>query len=308
MVENLIIVAEQVGVLFLLMAVGFVLGKLNWLEEKTTSQMSTLLLYVVAPCVVIHSLQVEFTPQLMSALLWGCLFLLFQYVALILVSQLTCRRLPRESRSVLRFAQVYSNNVFMGLPLLQAVLGQAASVFVVPSMVAFQLFQWTHGVSLMGGRLSLKRAVVNPGIISIIIGFFFFLTRITLPPVIADAVTFLGNMNTPMAMVIIGCQMARADLKATFTRPRLYAISAIRLFLSPVVTLLIMLPFRGVDPDLFCALVILSAAPVAGVTSILAQQFKQDTAAAAQVITLSTLFSLLTLPLFAVLARSIVFS
>lgn len=308
MLQNLLIVSEQVGVLFLLMGVGFVLGRLGRIDAHTSSQMSTLLLYVVSPCVIIDSLQVEFTAALMRALLWGCVFLVGQYVALILLSQRTFKKQPRESRSVLRFAQVYSNNVFMGLPLLQAVLGTKASVFVVPSMIMFNVFQWSHGVCLMGGRISLKRSIINPGMIGITIGMALFLARITLPGVLGDAVSFLGRMNTPMAMVIIGVQMAGADLKSTFNNKRLYAVTAVRLLVSPLVTMGIMLPFLGrVDPDLFCALIILSAAPSAGVTSILAQQHRQDTASAAQVVSLSTLLSLLTLPLFAVAAQALAF-
>lgn len=304
MLQNLLIVSEQVGVLFLLIGVGFILGRLGRIDAHTSRQMSTLLLYVVSPCVIINSLQVPFTAALMQALLWGCLFLVGQYLLLIFLSQCTFRKQPKETRSVLRFAQVYSNNVFMGLPLLQAVLGTAASVFVVPSMVMFNVFQWSHGVTIMGGKMSLRRSLINPGMVGIVIGFSLFLARVTLPGVFADTVVFLGRMNTPMAMVIIGVQMAGTDLKSTFTNKRLYAAAAVKLLVSPLVTMGLMLPFRaGLDSDLFCALIILSAAPCAGVTSILAQRFEQDTASAAQAVSLSTLLSLLTLPLFAVAAQ-----
>lgn len=308
MLQNLMIVSEQVGVLFLLIGVGFVLGKLGRMDAHTSGQMSTLLLYVVSPCVIINSLQVECTAQLLRSLLLCFGFLAAQYAVLILLSQLTFRGQPLETRSVLRFAQVYSNNGFMGLPLVQAVLGQAGTIFVVPSLIMFNIFQWSHGVSIMGGRMSLRQSLINPGMVGISIGFAFFLTGTALPGPTADAVLFLSRMNTPLAMVIIGVQMAGADLKSTFTNKRLYLVSVVKLLISPLVTLGVMLPFRaGLDPNLFCALIILSAAPSAGATSILAQQRGQDTASAAQAVSLSTLFSLLTLPLFAVAAQTLAF-
>lgn len=306
MLSNFLVVAAQVGVLFLLMAVGFLLGKREMIDLHTTGQMSTLLLYVIAPCVVVNSLQTPYDPHLLSALLWGCVLLLGQYGGLILVSRFTFGRQPPQTRSVLRFAQVYSNNVFMGLPLLQAALGEDAAVFVIPSLVMFYLFQWTHGVTTMGGKVSLRHALLNPAMIGVFVGFALFVTNTALPPVAGTTVKLLAGVNTPLAMLVIGVQMSRARFRATFTDLRLYAVSAVRLLLSPLLTLLIMLPFRWVDGDLFCALVILSAAPAAGLTSIFAQRFGQDTATAAQTVSLSTLLSLGTLPLFAVLAQGLV--
>lgn len=307
MVENLVLVAEQVGVLFLLISVGFVLRKMKWMDDRAASQLSQLLLYVVGCCAIINALQVPFSMELLMALLWGLLFLGLQYGVLIVISMFTFRKAPPETRSVLRYAQVYANNLFMGLPLVQAVLGDAAVIFVAPSLAAYQIFSWTHGVSMMGGRLSLKRAVINPGIISVAVGFALFMARIMLPVVPARAVEYFSSMNTPLAMMIIGIQMAGADLKSTFTNLKLYGVAFVKLIVSPAVTLLIMLPCLKIDPNMFCALVILAAAPTAGVTSILAQQFRQDTAAAAQIISLTTLLSLFTLPVFAVIAKTIAF-
>lgn len=307
MIRNIIIVAAQIGVLFLLMGVGFLLRKLELMDDRGAGQMSSLLIYVVAPCVVIHSLQTPYSSHLMSALAWSSLLLILCYAVQILFSQLTFRKAPGELRPVLRFAQVYSNNGFMGLPLVQAVLGSQAVIFVMPSLMIFQLFQWTHGMAIMGGKISLRRMLLNPGIISLLIGVGLFVGQITLPAVLGDTVAFLANMNTPLAMVIIGIQMAGANFRAIFTSARLYGVALIKLLVAPAVTLLIMLPCLRIDPDLFCTMVILAAAPTAGMTSILAQQFRQDTATAAQVISLTTLLSLFTLPVFAVIAKTIAF-
>ena len=118
------------------------------------------------------------------------------------------------------------------------------------------------------------------------------------------SLSFLSDLNTPLAMVVIGTQLAEADLPSTFRHPRNYLVSFLRLALFPTLTALLLLPLRS-SSGLYCALVLLSATPGAGTTSLFAQQFGRDTAPAAESITLSTLLSILTLPLFAVLARGI---
>lgn len=306
MLDNLLIVSQQVGILFCLMAIGFTIGKLKWLDRVAAGNLSTLLLYGVAPCMLVSSLQLPRTPELLTNLLWGGLFLAVQYGALILLSHLTFRRVPRQTQTVLRFSQVYANTFFMGMPLIQGIFGAQAGVFVIPAMVVFPLFQWTHAVSLMGGKFSLKKALLNPGIIGIAVGLVFFLAQITLPEVIGTAFRYVGGMNTPLSMLIIGLQMSLADFKPLFTNKRVYQATAYRLLVGPAVSLLLLLPLsRWMDPDLVCTLLILSGTPVASVTSIMAQQFDQDATTAAQVVTMSTLFSMLTLPFVAMLAKTI---
>ena len=307
MLENLIIVATQVGVLFLLMAVGFVLGKLKWLDDATSVNLSRILLYVILPCVLIRSLQVPFTEQLMHALLWGCLLLSIHSAIMIVICHLSLRRTPPAIRAPLRFGQVYSNNLFMGLPLLLGVLGEDSAVYVVPALLVTQLLIWTHGIFLMGGKISPAKMVLNPGVMGVLIGGFFFLLGITLPEVVDTTLGHIGGMNTPLAMIIVGYQMSQADLKSTFVNKKLYATAFLRLVVSPLLALAILFPFRGMDSVMFCALVILSAAPSPSITGSFALQYGQDGTTGAQITTLSTLLSLFTLPVFAVIAKTIAF-
>ena len=108
-------------------------------------------------------------------------------------------------------------------------------------------------------------------------------------------------MNTPLAMVIIGAQMASADLLATFRCPRLYLSAGLKLLLFPLLTAAALLLLRP-DHTMYIAMVILAGTPAAGTTSMFAQQFDRDTATAAQLITLTNLCCLVTLPCCAALA------
>ena len=302
--NNLLVVAGQVVTLFLLMGVGFVMFKQNRLSPETLGQLSFLLLYIVIPCVIIDSLQVEPDEALLRNMLLMFLLTAGYYVVFCSLLPLLFRSSPEDTRAVLRFGTVYANNGFMGIPLLQAVLGPSTSIFAVVATVTFNISQWTHGVILMSGqkRLSIRQALLNPGTVGLAVGLVLFLSGLRLPSMVGNAVGFIADLNTPLAMVVIGGQMARTNLGSTFRRPDLYAVSILKLVAIPAVTALVLLPFH-LPPLVYCSMVILAGTPTAGTSSILAQQFGRDAGSAAQMVTLSTLLSVLTLPVVAVAAN-----
>lgn len=306
MLQNLTSVAGQVATLFLMVAAGFALVKLGKFTKETLSQLSFLLLYVVGPCLMIESFQVESSPELLQDLGVSALVTLGLYVVYILISLCLFRRQGPDQRDVLRFGVVYGNCGFMGLPLLLSILGPQALIYGALALGIFNVSTWTHGIVTMGGRrfLSVRSALINPGIIGLAIGLLLFFTQIRLPSPVGNAVSFVAGVNTPLAMLVIGGQMAGANLGQVIRRPILYASAGIKLLLIPAVTTVILLPLH-LSPMLYCTCVILAAAPTAGVTSMFAQRFERDTATAAQSITLSTLLCILTLPLFAVLAKEL---
>lgn len=304
MLSDLLTVVGQVVTLFLMMGVGYVLVKLGWFSKETSNQCTQLILYAVGTSIIITKLQIDATPEVVSTILKAALGMALTYVVMIPLSQLLFRKEPADTAVVHRFGSIYSNNSFMGLPLLAGVLGDDALLFGVISVLVFFIFQWTHGVLIYGGKLNLKSAVLNPGIIAIIIGLVFFAVGFKIPTPVFNAMEFMGNLNTPLAMVIIGGQMARSDILDVVKKPKLYAAAAIKLLFVPALTTVLLLPLN-MDPLSYCACVILSACPTAGVTSMFAQMFRRDEATAAQMVTLSTLLSILTLPVFAVIARQI---
>jgi predicted permease len=297
-------VAGNVITLFLMMGVGYFFAKGGKLSQQTISQMSYLLLYVVAPCIIIRQLQTSADAAMIRSLAEGLLALLSFYIMMIPISLLLFRKEPTDTKKSLQFGCVYGNTGFMGLPLLQAVFGDKALIYGVVGLIAFTIFQWTHGVMVMGGSVSPKKAILNPGIIGAAAGLVLFFTGLRLPSMMGEAVTFMGNLNTPLAMVVIGGQMASADMGATFKRAKLYLAAAIKLMLAPALTAVLLFPFH-LAPFVYSICVVLAATPAAGVTAIFAQQFKRDISTAAQLITLTTLLSVITLPVWAVIAEFI---
>lgn len=303
MLNDLLLVAGQVSTLFLLMAAGFLLVKLGKLNKEGLDQTSTLLLYVVTPCVILDAFRGEDLGGGM-ALAATLGVLAAYYILAVPLSALFFRAQAPDDRAVLRFGVTYGNVGFMGLPLLQGVLGEGAMLYGAISVALMNTFYWTHGVVVMGGRVSLKKVLLNPGVTPLLAALALNLAGLEFPAPVSSAVGFMAALNTPLAMVVIGGQMASADLASTFAQPKLYGAAAVKLLLFPALTALVLLPFRP-EPMLYCAAVIVAATPTAGVTSILAQRFGRSPASAAQLVTLSTLLSILTLPLFSVLAQTL---
>ncbi len=306
MLSNLLLVASQVGTLFLMVAVGYVLAKRKKLTSGAVPQITFLLLYVVVPCVMVDALQTEYSPALLREMGFAAVVVALSYLAYALIILPFFRRRPEGTRAALQFGSMYGNTGFMGLPLVRAVLGEQALVYATVVFVVFNLFSWTHGVLIMGGRkgFSPKTALLNPGVLGAIAGLLLFLGKIRLPGLVGNAVGFLADVNTPLAMVVIGAQMAWADLPATFRNPLLYEGAILKLAVIPLITALAMLPL-GLNPMLYSTIVILSAAPTAGVTSMFAVRFGRDTESSAQMVTLTTLLSIVTLPIFGALAAAL---
>ena len=304
MLDALFVVGGSVLTLFFLMAVGFVFGRLGLLSDSTLSQMSKILLCVVVPCVMVSAFEVERTAEVDRQLLITFAALAGTYALYMLGSCLLFRGQAEAHRGILRFASIYGNVGFMGLPLIQSALGGAATMTAAMSLVVFNAVTFTHGMVLIGGRdsMSVKKIVFNPGTLGFLAAIALYLTGWRLPGPVNSAVGYLGSLNTPLPMLIIGGQMAHADLRLVFGDKRLYAASAIKLAGLPVLTALALLPFR-LEPVIYTALVILSGCPTAGVTSLFSQNLGKDASLAARQITLSTLLCIITLPLAAVLAQ-----
>ena len=301
--DHFFVVASQVGTLFLLTAVGYVLARLGKFSRDTQSQLTTLLLYVVSPCLIVDTLQLSPSLHLLEVM-GQCLILTLATALLFaLLMTLFFRRQPPDARAVLRFGALYGNIGFMGIPLIQGILGDEGLIFAIVEQVAFNLLIWSHGVLLMGDRktFSTRKLLLNPGLLGCLVGTVLFLLDLRLPQTVGRGVEFLGSMNTPLAMVIIGAQMASANLPATFRDTRLYCTALLKLVAQPLLIAALLLPF-GLEPAMYITMVVLAATPTAGLTSMLSQQYGRDTTAAAQLVTLTTLCCMITLPCCAALA------
>ena len=250
------------------------------------------------------SFAMERTPALDRQLLVAGAALAGTYGLYMLLSMILFRRRDPDERGILRFASIYGNKGFMGLPLVQAALGSEATMVAALALAVFNVVIWTHGIVIIGGRgrLSAAKVICNPAALGFVAALILFLTGLRLPGPVETTVGYLADLNTPLAMVVIGAQMAAVDLPALFRDRRLYLVCVLKLVALPILTMAVLLPFR-MDATVFMVLVILSGCPTAGATSLFSQTMGKDTGLAARLVSLTTLLSILTLPAVAVAAQ-----
>ena len=299
-------VAQQVLVLFILIAVGFILGKKGIMNDTTAKLCADLALVIATPCVIISSFRRESTPENWVNLLVSLGAALLVHVISIGIAHLLFRQ-RGDIGPVLRLSVVLSNAGFMGLPLQRAVLGEIGVFYGAAYVVAFNLVYWSYGVIIMskqGGRVPWKKILFSPGVVALVVGMLVMVLPWDLPEVIAAPMSHLGALNTPLPMLFIGYYLTKTDFAAALRRPVLMGVCAVRLLLVPVIatSLLYALGIRG---DLLTSMIIAACAPVAAGVSMFATRFERDHESSVSMVSVSTVLSLTTMPLIVSLVQQL---
>lgn len=304
---SLFSVGEQVLILFILIAVGFVCSKTKLITAESVPGINNFILYIVTPCVIIESFHREFQAEMFSGLGLAALAGALAHILNIAAAHLFLHDEDKSRETVLRFGTVFSNCGFMALPLQNALLGSLGVFYGATFIAVFNLFNWTYGIFLMGGKeagFSPRKLVLNPGVISLCIGLFFFLTPFSLPGIIFTPVKSLAALNTPLPMVIIGYYLScLVSLKVLCDR-KLWGAILLRLIALPAVemALFYLLSFRE---TLLVSVVISTCAPPAANALVFASKFKRDTELAVTLVSVATALSIITMPLIVALSMSL---
>lgn len=298
-------IASQVAVLFLMIAAGFIFFKWGGLKASYLSGMTTILLYLVTPALLIDSmLNVEFSRQTATELLTvffvAVLFHLFAFGS----SLLMFRKKPHEQRVVLRGGIILSNAGFMSLPLANALSGAKGVFLVSVYVMVFNLVSWTIVYKMFNPKdFNAKKLLLNPGLIGVALGAFFFFTGLRPPMVVAEAVRYMGSMNTPLAMVVIGGMIATGGIVTKKEEiPCMAQSISMRLLILPAIAMVALL-LCPLDRELIFAIMIPMCAPIAANNAMFAGQFGADAALGSRLLAISTALSIFTMPLILALTR-----
>lgn len=300
--SNAATVFNQVLILFFIMMIGFIVKKRGILNSAVTKKLSELLLKVTNPLLVISSFQVEFTQDILKNVLTVFAFAISAHIVSILLGQILFRHCDRESCKIMKFSAVYSNCGFMGFPLLASLFGSIGVLYGSVYIAAFNMFVWTNGVMIFSDnkkpdRQTIKKILLHPGIISVVIGILLFIFSVKLPAPVASAIEMAGSMTTPLSMLIIGATIADCELKKLFKGWNIYYITAVRLIFIPLLAFAV-LKLIGLPDMLLKVCVLLVAMPIATTTAIFAELYDSDSIFASRAVVLSTLMSIVTIPLF----------
>ena len=304
MLSNLITVSGQVITLFLMMIAGYCLGKTKLLPRSALPALTNVVVYLALPCMLIGAFKMEATSERVHGFLWVLAASVLVHGLNFAVAHFGIRDPDDGRKRVLVDCAIFSNCGFMGYPLLASLMGDIGLFYGSAYNLIFTALLWTAGISYLQhrkGPLRLRKLILNPGIIGMALGFSVFLLQIQLPPVLETTVDYLGNVAVSLPMLIIGCQLAHADLKRLLHDRWSWVGAALRL-LVPLLALLL-LYLLGLRGDVLMATVICAAAPPAAMVAMLAENCGRDPVLASGVVSFHTLLSVVTMPVVVSIAQ-----
>ena len=297
-------VFSQVLVLFILILLGVIFAKTKLLKDSDVKAITDLVLYTVTPCVIIKSFVREFDKTLLKNLIISFIAVFAAHIIFILVTKLLLHSKTANRQKVLQFGVIFSNCGFMSIPLLQAVLGDDGVFYGSTYIAVFQLFIWSYGIATMGGKefITPKKLIINPGLIGFGVALVIFLLQIPVPKVIFEPISYLAALNTPIPMIIIGYHLANSNLLSGIKDLNLLFASLIKLVILPLIAVFGFY-LCGLKGTLPLALTICASAPTAAITTMFSTKFSRDTALSVRMVSLTTLLSIITMPLIVTLAQ-----
>ncbi|KPU44812.1 putative transporter YfdV [Oxobacter pfennigii] len=297
---NQMAVINQVIILSIVMVIGIIARKKGFMKDQVRNGITDLLLYVTLPLMIVSSFDFDFSKDMLLNAGAIAFYSFIVHGGLFFLSKFLYYKFPKDVQSVLRYVTVFSNAAFMGFPILEGLYGKIGIFYASIYNIPFRIFMWTLGIALFSDSKegkSIKGLLLNPGIVAVYIGMVLFFFSIKLPSVITEPISMVGSMTTPLSMMIVGSILADIKIKDIFTDLRVFYGTFVRLILLPVIALLALKAIG--TTDMVLDIIVIQVAMPAGITTaILAEKYKANAAFASKLVFMTTLFSIVTIPLF----------
>ena len=288
--------------IFLLMLAGYILTKTGVLSSEARKPLSNLLINFILPCNIITSFMMEFNEQI----LYDCLSILIVSICIqffmIFASKYFYKKTDSRQLPVLRYGTIVSNAGFMGSPIAQGLYGDQGLLYASIYLIPMRAVMWSFGVTCFTGTRGkgvLKKILTHPCIVAVFIGMILMITQLQLPKGLEQTIRYAGNANTSLSMIIIGNILAEVKASEIFDQ-KAWWFCLIRLAAIPLLVL-ISCNLAGIEELVKQVSVILAGMPAAATTAILAAKYDSDAHFAAKIVFLSTLLSMLSVPLLCIL-------
>ena len=323
-----------VAVFFVMMAPGIIMKKTKLSTEGFGKGLSNLVLYVAQPALILRSYLRTFDSKILLNILYVAVFAAIAHVIFTGIAKACFKKSPDNMRRMLRFATIFSNAAFMGMPLIESVLGGEALIYASIYNIIFNLWLWSVGVRICtdgkdidgdgiddGAKIrktddvTVLKVLLNPTIVSAVIGLVCFFLSLDpgssyseLPVYSKFAVEILDSLKAlvaPLSMVVLGLRLAEIDFRGFFKQKDLYVFLALRHVVLPVLVFAVMRVFAiavDVHIDVITTVIIMASAPAATSATMFAEKYDCDAAYVSKLVVVSTILSILTMPLISLLA------
>ena len=284
--------------LFLYMLCGFIVSKLSIIREDNRGVLVRLLMDVAMPMMVLNAFNKPTSREEILSSLWVIGIALAGCLLSWMIGYFLWRKQPENKRKVLMYASMFSNAGNAGLPIISLVFGPTGVFYGSMYLIPPRILQWTVGLGFFvkpekGGWV--KNVLLNPMVITIYIGAVLMITNRQIPGVFGTAIANLGSMTAPLSMILIGATLAHMNWKMLLDKTVLFT-SFFRLIAFPLLAAVLLKLFHS-DAMTMNLCVILLAMPVASNTAAMAERYGGDYVFASACVSVSTLLSVITVPL-----------
>lgn len=296
---------QSVLLLFLIMGVGFAISKMGLLHAHFRSAASSYVINLALPMFILKNMNFAFSTEMLFHALKILVISFVCYASLSLFSVIFARKttLHPEKSAPYQFGMVFANVGFMGLPIISAAFGEEAVFYAAIFNLFFEIFMWTFGVSIFrkGEALQFKK-FITPSLLAVLLGMGLFLLDFKWPPLLFSVIETIGLTATPLSMIVLGVMFSEMNLLKSLTDYKPFIAALYRLVVIPAMVCLslYMLGMRGY---LLAVPMIIMGMPVAANGAMLSDYYKKDYHEMTKIIVISTLLSLLTVPLLVSLAQ-----
>lgn len=296
-----LLLMEEIIKLFVIMFMGYAVVKAGLMKSSESKSVSVILVYLVIPCVIIKAFQVDYTPDVQKGLFLAIAAAVAIHILFLLIT-IPLKKIFQMD-VIEQATSIYSNAGILVIPLVQELLGQDYVIYSSAYIAVQLILLWTQGKNMLceEEKLEWKKIFLNVNIISIIAGIVLFLFRIKLPAGVQDVLGMMNNMIGPLGMLLAGMAIAEVPLKSIFTKKRNYLSVALRLLLYPVLGLLLMKAIQIVvnlenSSQILLTVYLACVTPACASVTSMAQLYDKDAAYASSLYVLTTLLSIVTMP------------
>ena len=294
-------ILEKILSIFVIMLIGFIAKKVKAVDAAFLRGLSAFMVNIALPFAFISSLDRSIPKSVLPELGVMALWSIGIHGASIAFATLAYRHFPENQRKVLSFITVFTNCAFMGLPVAQGLAGTRGVMFASVYNLIYMVLIYTYGISLFQEKADpdkWKKVVLNPGVIAILIGIVLWFLPFALPSFILESMGLMSKLQTPLAMFIVGANIANIRIEKILPEKALLTAIAVRLIGIPLAVygVIVLTGSKGIAPEIA---LVLTAMPAGAQTVVMAEKLNGDSAFASEVVFATTLLSIITIPLFA---------
>lgn len=289
---------QELLVLFMILGIGYLFGKVKLVDEVMTERLSKLILSGTFPMLIVASMDRPFDQQLWSRSIWLLVATIIICLMIIAVIEMLVRKMGKTSEQdvVCQFVMLFGNTTFMGMPVLKAMLGEEGVFYTAVVCMVFNSLMFSYGLIILSRKRKpdIKKLLFNPGLIATIIGLCMFLLPVSLPYIFHRSLSWCGDMTIPLSLFVGGSIISRNPIREMIQPIRVWTISLLRIAVYPLLIIGILTPI-GVEHRIVCVLAIIFATPAPMTAGSFTQGYGGDTFFAGKLVVVSNLLSIITM-------------